>query len=277
MGFYQDRQGILHVEEFGEWPWLVHGFSTRRAGNLGLSAGNSRAQLWQNQQLFLSRLGAGGMRLVTLRQIHSAIVRVVGAATPSGQPGDTLLTAAAGLLAGVKTADCLPVLLVDVRRRVVGAVHTGWRGAAKRAVEKAVGDMRCSFGCRPSDLHAAIGPGIQACCFEVGAEVLEEFASQFVDAEEFCRRDPVNPALIRLPRQVLTNPRPLLRPLHVEPGRVDLAELVRRQLLAGGVPAPHIYNSGLCTVCHPEKFFSHRREKEAAGRMLSVIGARAER
>ena len=263
MPFYFDRLGNLRLREFDHWPWLIHGFSTRSAGNL---------QPRPAQDRFARSLAGPGAKLVTARQIHSAIVRL---ATDSGRPGDSLVTAAPGILVGIKTADCLPILLANPRCRVVAAVHAGWCGAAKRVVEKTIGEMRCAFGSDPADLHAAIGPGIQACCFEVGPEVLQEFASQFVDADQFCRPDPPDPALTMLPHPTMTGEgHALMRRLDSDHGRVDLAEAVRRQLLAAGVS--RIYNSGLCTACDLKHFYSYRREKEAAGRMLAVIGVRLE-
>ncbi len=212
------------------------------------------------------------MRLVTLRQIHSAIVHVADENLAPGRQGDSLIAAQPGTLVGIKTADCLPVLLADPRRRVVAAAHAGWRGVAKRVVEKTAGEMRRLFGCDPADLVAAIGPGIQACCFEVGPEALEEFRSQFVDAEQFCHADAVNPALTLLPRQVMSGTQGIMRELDSDRGRVDLAEAIRRQLLGAGVPERQIYNSALCTACDLKRFYSYRREKDAAGRMLAVIG-----
>ena len=139
-------------------------------------------------------------------------------------------------------------------------------------VEKTAGEMRRCFGTDPADLEAAMGPGIRACCFEVGPEVLDEFDSQFVHAGEFCRRDPPDPAITMLPRQTMTGGHALMRPLGAGRGRVDLAQAVRRQLLAAGVPARQIHDSGLCTACDLRRFYSYRREKEAAGRMVAVIG-----
>lgn len=275
MAFYVDGDGTLRLAEFDQWPWLVHGFSTRSAGNLGLSAGNTPEQARKKQLRFLGALGGRGMHLVTLRQIHSAIVRMPAKTTTAMLTGDALISRRPGVAIGVKTADCLPVLLVDRRRRAVAAIHAGWRGMVQRIVEKSAGELRHAFRSRPEDLFTAIGPGIQACCFEVGPEVLNEFASQFVDADEFCRRDPPNPALIMIPRQVMTGKNhALMRDLESDRGRVDLAEAARRQLVAAGVPAAQIFNSGLCTVCDAKRFYSHRREKDAAGRMLALIGIR---
>jgi copper oxidase (laccase) domain-containing protein len=108
----------------------------------------------------------------------------------------------------------------------------------------------------------------------VGPEVLEEFACQFVEASEFCRPDPPNPALIMLPKQIMTGGHALMRRLDSDHGRVDLSEAARRQLLAVGLPEDQIFSSGFCTRCDRRRFYSHRREKEAAGRMLAVIGVR---
>lgn len=280
MPFYFDPHGNLRSQEFDRLPWLVHAFSTRAAGDLAQPAGRRR---------FVQSLSGSGMRLVTLHQIHSAVVRVAGACPgaclsagaadlppDSAPPGDALIAAESGLLAGVKTADCLPILIADRRRRIVAAIHAGWRGLARRVVEKTIGELRRAFGCAPSDLAAAIGPGIQACCFEVGPEVLQEFACQFVDAGRFCKPDPPNPALTILPKQLMTGNQGLLRALAADRGRVDLAGAARRQLLAAGLTPGHIYNCGFCTACRLDRFYSYRREKEAAGRMLAVIGVRGE-
>ena len=265
MDWFFDRGGVLRLRPFERWPWLVHGFSTRAAGDVR----DARAR-----DSFVRRVAGGDLPVATLRQVHSAIVRVVDGCLLAGFPGDSLLTAQRGVLVGVRTADCLPVLLVDPSRRAVGAVHAGWRGMSKRIVEKAAGEMRRHFGSEPEELHAAIGPGIQACCFEVGPEVLEEFACQFVEAGEFCHREATNPALIMLPKQIMTGGHALMRQLDSDRGRVDLSEAARRQLLAAGVPESQIYSSGCCTGCDRKRFYSYRREKEAAGRMLAVIGVR---
>ena len=108
---------------------------------------------------------------------------------------DGLMTDEPGLLLGVQTADCIPVLVADRKRRAVAAFHAGWRGTVKRIVETGVGRMRLEFGSRPEDLIAAIGPGIGPCCYAVGEEVLSEFESQFAYARELFREvydaDPV--------------------------------------------------------------------------------------
>jgi len=212
--FYKDSQQVYRVRELDSLDWLVHGFGTRVAD-------------------IPERFGG----LATLKQIHSA--RCVAAAGRTGVlgQGDALLEDTVGSVVAVKTADCIPVLLIDDRQRAVAAVHAGWRGTAAHIVEAAIEGMRARFGTLPADLRAAIGPGIGECCYEVGPEVAEQFGRH---------------------------------------GRahIDLGGANRRQLLDAGVTPERIYTSNLCTKCQPAEFHSFRRDKEAAGRMYSFVGIR---
>jgi hypothetical protein len=210
--FYRDSRGIYRVPELDALAWLVHGFGTRLAdvpalyGNLGL-----------------------------VKQIHSATcVAAEGRAGVLGQ-GDALLEDTPGAVVAVRTADCIPILLADARHRAVAAVHAGWRGTVAGIAGRAVEAMRQRFGTRPEDLHAAIGPGIGKCCYEVGPEVAAHFGAA---------------------------------------GRshIDLAEANRSQLAAAGVASARVYVAGLCTMCHSDEFHSFRRDREAAGRMYSFAG-----
>lgn len=212
--------------------------------------------------------------LITLRQVHSDITRFVDSQPDSQLVGDGLITSTPGLLLGIQTADCLPIILVDPKRRAVGVFHAGWRGTVKRIVEKGVGEMRRRFGSNPRDLKAVIGPGIHGCCYQVGAEVRELFESQFPYAAKLFReveeRDPVRE---KYPMLFLTA-RP---PGHnVSPKNIflDLVEANRQQLLAVGVPAKSIESSPLCTNCRTDLLFSYRAEKGKTGRMMGVVGIR---
>jgi polyphenol oxidase len=213
--FHKDSGQTYRVSELEALPWLIHGFGSRRA--------DIPAQFGQ---------------LATLKQIHSAsCVSAEGRRGILGQ-GDALLENTPGSVVAVKTADCIPLLLVDQRRRAVAAVHAGWRGTAARIVTGAIVAMRERFGTEPADLHAAIGPGIGKCCYEVGPEVAAQFGEQ---------------------------------------GRVhlDLPAINRAQLLEAGVTPERIYASNLCTMCRAEEFESFRRDGEAAGRLYSFIGIAA--
>jgi YfiH family protein len=284
---------VLRADSLARIPWLVHGFSTRAGGfskvygqkqlNLGFTPHDSKAAVEKNRRSFVSRITSRVgrrasrpsfeiSRLVTLRQIHSDLIHCVSAAPNSPLSGDGLITNTPGILLGVLTADCVPVILVDVKTRAVGVFHAGWRGTVKRIVEKGVGEMHRWFGTRPRDLKAAIGPGIRSCCYQVGPEVREAFESQFDYAEDLLRETKeTNEIHEKYPLLFLT----ARAPGHSElPKKIflDVAEANRRQLLASGVPAKSISDLGLCTSCHPELFFSHRREKAVTGRMMAVVG-----
>jgi hypothetical protein len=270
--------------------WLWHGFSTRRGGvsraycsedapgelNLGFTADDQRNAVFLNRRLLAEAVtGDPATPLVTIRQIHSTVLVVAGAADAVREKpwkADGLMTDKPGLLLGVQTADCIPVLVADRKRRAVAAFHAGWRGTVERIVETGVGRMRLEFGSRPEDLIAAIGPGIGPCCYAVGEEVLSGFESQFAYALELFRdvydSDPVR---TKYPMLFLTQ----RAPGHSTIGpslHLDLVEANRRQLLAAGLKPRSINVVGGCTSCQPELFFSHRASKGRAGRMMSVIG-----
>ena len=280
----QAKLNILRATSLSKIPWLVHGFSTRSGGfsraygghalNLGFTQ-DSKASVERNRVAFSREVTSGSWPLVTLRQVHSDAIRFVEAPSKLQFVGDGLITSTPGLLMAIQTADCLPIILADPKRRAVGVFHAGWRGTVKRIVEKGVGEMRRRFGTRPRDLKAAIGPGIHACCYQVGKEVREHFESQFAYAERLFReveeRDPVRE---KYPMLFLTA-RP---PGHSDlPKKIflDLVEANRQQLLAAGVPAKSIEASPLCTSCNTDLLFSYRAEKGQTGRMMGAVGIRA--
>jgi hypothetical protein len=271
----------------------VHGFSTRTGGattayrpsqrngelNLGFNASDTRENVLENRRRFLEALGAPpSMKLVTLKQIHSSSVRRVREPDPDGADpckGDGLMTNEPGILLAIQTADCIPVLVADVKKKAVAAFHAGWRGTVKRIVESGVGKMRVTFRSRPEDLIAAIGPGIGPCCYAVGEEVLTEFTSQFDYAQDLFREvsdsDPIHK---KYPLLFLTA-RP---PGHSNLGpslHLDLMEANRRQLLDAGLRPDAITVIGDCTRCQNDRYFSYRAEQGFTGRLLSVIGIRA--
>jgi polyphenol oxidase len=287
----KNKVQLLHSEKLGKLAWLVHAFSTRHGGvsrgyggnalNLGFTKQDTRAAVERNRELFLKELGiANGHRswpLVSLRQIHSDLIhRVDGVRvdrTPA-QPlaGDGMVTDTPGLILAVQTADCLPIILVDQKRRAVGVFHAGWRGTVKRIVEKGVGEMRKHFGSDPRNLVAAIGPGVQGCCYEVGEEVRTKFEAQFAYASSLFREvkesDPVRE---KYPLLFLTARAPGHSELPVKLF-LDLVEANRRQLLDAGVMAKNIEVVGPCTACHTELLFSFRAEKGITGRMMAAAG-----
>lgn len=293
------RPEVLRVPAWKQYGWLVHGFSTRTGGvsrvyrpgaaggdlNLGRTASDTAENVAKNRQLFLRKVLSGRSRsgkpqTVLLRQIHSGLVHEVDAAAGDQliadaetlRCGDGMITAASGKLLSIQTADCFPIFVADVRQKIVAAFHAGWRGTLARIAERGVGQMRARFGSRPQDLTAAIGPGIGACCFEIGEEVRMEFRSQFAYAEElFSEVFDLDPVKEKYPLLFLT----ARAPGHSNLGpsiHLDLAEANRRQLLDAGLKPAAIHSLGNCTACNTKRFFSYRAEQGFTGRMMSVIG-----
>jgi polyphenol oxidase len=267
-------------------PWLAHAFSVRPGGqstvyggpslNLGFTKEDQRERVERNRKLFLSAAGATIKNrpwpLITLRQVHSDVIHVVRSSRPARLVGDGLITNLPGVALGILVADCFPVLLVDSRNKAVGAFHCGWRPTVKRMVEKGLGVMRREFGSRPQDIYAAIGPGIQSCCYEVGEELREQFESQFTYwSELFHTVQDSDPVREKYPL-LFMNAR---APGHGDPCiklHLDLREANRRQLLSLGVPKKNIAALANCTACDTRRFFSHRAEKSVTGRMMALVG-----
>ena len=291
----ENKTQLLRSEKLDRLAWLVHAFSTRLGGvsrayggntlNLGFTKQDSRAAVERNRELFLKELGVANGRtswpLVALRQIHSDLIHRVDSMRVDRIPerplaGDGMVTDTPGLLLAVQTADCLPIIVADRKRRAVGVFHAGWRGTVKRIVEKGVGEMRKHFGSDPRDLVVAIGPGVRGCCYEVGEEVRTKFEAQFAYASSLFRVEKESdPVREKYPLLFLT----ARAPGHSEwPVKLflDLVEANRRQLLDAGVLAQNIDAMAPCTACHTELLFSFRGEKGVTGRLMGAAGIRTE-
>lgn len=220
-------------------PWrddagLVHGFLGRRE--------SPQSRRWSEA---IAKLGVEAP-VVTPQQVHGdRVVRVDDASQAPGE-ADGVVTTTRGLVVGVVTADCTPVLLRAPGGAAVAAVHAGWRGAAAGVVERGVERLSDISGARPADIEAAIGPTIGGCCYQVGREVRDAFEARTGDATASAW----SPDGDRL--------------------RLDLREAARRLLAAAGVERVAIV--GPCTRCSPE-LHSYRRDGARAGRQLSFIGS----
>lgn len=242
---------------------VPHGFSLRTGGvsqgpyeslNFGDAVGDEPANVRTNLERLMAAAGGEVVRLATVRQVHGnsvvlATLHEQGVRLDGPAEADALV-ASGGAWVGVRTADCVPLLLHDPRHRVSAAVHAGWRGTVADVVGRAIETMVAAFGTRPSELRAAIGPCIGPCCFEVGDEV----ASHFSDA-------PFGQGLVER--------RPAGR------AHVDLVEANARLLLRRGVSPDAVDRVAPCTVCDPGRFFSHRRDAGHTGRHLSFVGTHA--
>ena len=261
MQFVTAPNGVCYIRS--DHIAFPHGFSTRIGGvsslphtaslNLAFGRGDDEAVVMANLARFTAAVGVPG-EVLSLPQIHSTEVRTVrqddrglGYQRPADGSCDGYVTAARGITLGVKTADCVPILLADEAAGVIGALHAGWRGTiagiARVGVEKMIG-----LGANPARIVAAIGPAIGPCCFEVG----EDFPHAV--AASAC-------AALCLPH------------LSCRDGRrfADLPAMNAAILLDAGLSAENIDRSGLCTCCDTVRFYSHRASRGKRGTMLSVI------
>jgi purine-nucleoside/S-methyl-5'-thioadenosine phosphorylase / adenosine deaminase len=274
--------------QLDQLPWLVHGFSSRHGGfsavygggalNLGFTKHDTRSSVERNREVFLTEIGAADKEnvwpIITLRQVHSDLIHHLRKVPETHLVGDGLITNMPRLVMAVQTADCLPILLVDPKRKAIGAFHAGWRGALKRIVQKGVGEMRKEFGSDPQNLIAALGPGIHACCYQVGREVRDKFESQFAYAPELFREVKESNEVRKTYPLLFLSARP---PGHGQWAArlfLDLVEANRRQLLEAGVPAKNIEASPMCTSCRVDRLFSHRAENGVTARMMGAVGIR---
>ena len=241
---------------------FVHGFSTRLGGispppfeslNLGNAAGGPRDEtenITENQKRFLSAIGADDFRLVTVRQVHGADVAVAGAgdaghgernANDSAPCADALVVRDPGLLAGMRTADCVPILIGSRDGRIAAAVHAGWRGLVSGVIGACIRCMEAA-GFPAGQLVAAIGPCIGERIYEVGPEVAKAFEQ----------------AGLRAAVKEYSKP------------HINLNLATRIELVHAGIR--QIDSSELCTSERAELFYSHRRDHGTTGRLLAAIG-----
>ena len=280
---------VLSADVFAGIPWLLHGFSTRLGGvstcyggkslNFGITPHDTSQNVERNREMFEAAIGAmqddgHPWPLAQVGQIHSAIVHRIDKVSAHAPAGDGMISNVPDLLLAIKTADCVPVLVADVKRKVVGAFHAGWRGTVARVVEKGVGEMRRQFQSDPRDLRAAIGPCIRKCCYSVGDEVRAEFESQFTYASElFEEVFDSNAIHVKYPLLFLNQRAPGHGDLGPET-HLDLVAANRHQLEDAGLGPKHIEVIDGCTACDARRFFSHRAEFGKTGRMMAVIGIR---
>jgi YfiH family protein len=190
--------------------------------------------------------------MLSVKQVHGTDALVVDRAlTPADrfQGGwDALVTDQPGIMVAVRTADCVPVLLHDPKRRVVAAIHAGWRGAVAGIVPKTIALMESRFGSAPEHLRISIGPSAGACCYEVDEPVLDRLRQEFPDWERVVRGRRGGKA------------------------HLDLKTLIKEQAQTAGTSPESITAVNLCTICHEDLFFSYRREGKVIGTMVSAIG-----
>lgn len=263
-GFYwREHDGVkVHVCAPLEDAGFTNGFSTRLGGvsdfpkdslNLAGFDEDSAENIYENRRRFLNAIG-GDFKLATAWQVHGDRVKIVKNQIDlenNEERFDGLISQMSGVLVGVKTADCVPVLIGDPVNKCFAAVHAGWRGTVNSIVVRAVEKMQSEFGSVPKNMVAAIGPAAGCDNYEIGNDVIEAFANNFDGSEKY------------------------FNPTRDGHALVDLHLANKDQLLSCGVPLTAIYTSPYCTMGRPDLFFSYRLEKKKygkTGRLLSVVG-----
>lgn len=224
----------LQADGWNQVPGLIHGFSQRIDG----------------RNLALAKLNAAALPLYTLRQIHGDDILIVHQESDThAQPeADGLMSRESGVLLGIATADCVPVLMVAPEHGLIAALHAGWRGTLKGISQRAVTTLNDCWQVDPESIWVALGPSISPCCYEVGRDVGEALHERWrADSAWHPHREG-------------------------DKGFLDLRAINRAQCERVGVPASQIQSVGPCTFCASHDFASYRREGAGAGRQLSVIG-----
>jgi YfiH family protein len=237
-------------------PMFAHGFLGRIGGvstgpyaslNLAYWVGDDSMRVNENWRRL--REGIGKDPIARVHQVHGKTVCVVTPENFSEKPeGDGMVTADAGIMLAVASADCVPILMMDAAAKIVGAIHAGWRGVIAGIAEAGVRAIE-SLGAKPRDLRAALGPSIGQCCFEVDEGLAHRFAREVEGAEHHACAG--------------------------RPGKshLDLRGIITDQLMRAGIPRESIMNVGPCTKCANDRFFS-RRADASSGLQISFIGIR---
>lgn len=230
--------------------FIKHFFSTRVGGvsteeysslNLGIYTADNEENIKRNFKGLLEASGFNSKKIFHLRQIHGndfCVVNNNNIDELNGSEGDAIITSTPGIAIGVLTADCVPILVIDTKNKIVSAIHAGWKGTSKLIVEKVLEHMINKMGSDPKDIVGAIGPSIGACCFEVGEEVSHKFSNRIIRNNKYF---------------------------------VDLKKENLVQMVRCGVDQNNIVISEFCTKCNKDLFYSYRRDNSLTGRLGAFI------
>lgn len=248
------------VDKFSRTGLVKHCFTTRCGGvsegdyfslNLRFNCSDSRENVLANYKIICDEIGVDYRNLVLSKQVHEDNVYVItGEASGNGitkeqkfTSCDAMITNEPGVPIAVFSADCVPVCFLDVKKSVIGVAHSGWKGTVARISQKVVEKMKSEFGSEPSDILVGIGPSIRECHFEVGEDVAEIFKEAFGDSVISISSKP----------------------------HIDMQKAIRLQLIAAGVLDTNITDSGICTYCNNDIFYSHRVAGDKRGLQAAIM------
>lgn len=250
---------LLRFSSLTAFAGITHGITTREGGvssghaatlNLSYSVGDDPVHVQENRRRVARAMGVAETHLIFPRQTHSVNVKIITAGnfTEVHEDTDAVISAEPGMALGVMSADCVPVLFYDPVREVIAAAHAGWKGTVGGIVRRVVECMISEFHCSPNHIHAGIGPSIGPEVYEVGPEVVEQFEKNFPNADALLKNRQSNGK-----------------------AHADLWQANATWLRLAGVPEAQIEIAGLCTLSHPQQFFSARYDQHKTGRFAAVI------
>lgn len=263
----KDEVVYLSFPAFEAFEGLVHGFSTRQGGvsegdcasmNLSFARGDQREAVLKNYRIISESMGFSCESIVCSDQTHTTNIRKVGledCGNGISKPKpyrdvDGLITDVPGVTLATFYADCVPLYLFDPVRRAIGLSHSGWRGTVGKIGQATVEAMTVAYGSDPADIIAAIGPSICRDCYEVSADVAEQFHLAFDEADR--------------------------RRMLIDKGngkfQLDLWTACETVFIEAGIRSEHITKPNLCTCCNPDKLFSHRASKGKRGNLAAFLG-----
>jgi len=225
--------------------------------NLSFNVGDDPERVLNNRMTLVQALGIALANLTTARQIHEAHVKIVseelrGKGSTDYQGAidgtDAMVTNVPGICLMVLSADCVPILMWDPAKKVIGVVHAGWKGTLHLIARKTVKVFQKDFDSSPHDIRAGIGPSIGPCCFEVGSEVISQVKDRLGIGKKHIARKPAD-----------------------KKGYFDLWSANQEQLVQAGIPENNIEVARTCTCDHADVFFSHRCEGGRTGRFGAGI------
>jgi YfiH family protein len=242
---------------FEKYDGLLQAVTTKSADqsyafSLALHTGEDENEIIKNRKILAELLNhKKDLHFIVANQTHSDHIKIIEESKTKGwetlsdaiEDCDALITKQTNVMITMLTADCVPILLYDKKKKVIAAVHAGWKGTASKILAKTVLQMSETFGSDPKDIIAGIAPSIGACCYEVG----EEVAQHFFDLPK---------AYLKVGDKYM----------------LDLPYINKYQLLQSGLLEEHIEMSGVCTACEVERYFSYRKEQGCSGRFMSMIG-----
>lgn len=259
------KASILKVAESYD---AVMAFSHRTGGcssapyeslNFSSTNGDAKTNVSKNFQILSDYLGIESSQIITCEQVHGDNVAILDHPPETSLKADAIIATNSGLYPAIKTADCLPILIIDPTVKIAAAVHAGWRGTVLRILRKVVQTLNEDYKCKKDNLIIALGPAIGSCCYEVDQKVLEPLFSAIPWAVKFTK--PTDSAIN-----------------HGSGKRyLDLVAINHNELVRLGIPSRNIHSAQTCTCCSKDMHYSFRRDGKSTGRGLAITGFKHQR